>query len=393
MANPTAAGTAPAPSVPPPPAPAPTGSLPNPLDAAAQSAKSIPELRAAAAALREAGKPPVNAPLPNVGEDGSPPAPAPAPAAPAPSAEPPASEPPADGQPPAEGDQPPPDGAPPAEGQPAEPSADGEQEGDEDFQVEDVTPNTAKKPRVRIPEDDEVGRLAVSLLSRNRDWTMKQALAEAEKRIGTQAQPPADRDINPELPGTVAEVDRKIAELETAADKAAEDLQVTEVIKINRQIRALERQRIGLERREERQQSQQQRDYDRTFTASQAKASELYAFVANPESPAGKRMAEIDQLYQESGDPLYNDPNKPLIIAQMVARELNIAPRKKGAAPAKPAAPAVPPAPAPKKQVLPTGGSRTAPAAAPENPLDAKIRGVTTMRELREVQKALGIQN
>ena len=59
----------------------------------------------------------------------------------------------------------------------------------------------------------------------------------------------------------------------------------------------------------------------------------------------------------------------------MVAAELNIAPKKKGAAaPAKPAATVTPTQPALKKGILPTGTSRTTVPVATQPAIDAKIK-------------------
>lgn len=70
-------------------------------------------------------------------------------------------------------------------------------------------------------------------------------------------------------------------------------------------------------------------EYDAAFTASENRAMELYDFLSDPKSEGRIRIAEIDEALRVNGDPLYYDPNKPLIIAQMVAKELRIAPKPK----------------------------------------------------------------
>ncbi len=69
-------------------------------------------------------------------------------------------------------------------------------------------------------------------------------------------------------------------------------------------------------------------EYRRQYEASKTRAAEIYGFVSQPDSPAAQRMAEVELLMKEYGDPVFNDPNKPLIVAQMVAKEMSIAPRK-----------------------------------------------------------------
>jgi hypothetical protein len=78
-------------------------------------------------------------------------------------------------------------------------------------------------------------------------------------------------------------------------------------------------------------------EYNRRFTASEAKATELYAFASRADSEGGKRMLEIEAELKAKNDPLYFSPDKPLIIARMVAREMRIAPRTKTPETVKPA--------------------------------------------------------
>ncbi len=76
--------------------------------------------------------------------------------------------------------------------------------------------------------------------------------------------------------------------------------------------------------------------YEAAFSVSDAKAVELYDFASDPNSEGSKRMLEIDDALKANGDPLYNDPNKPLIIAQMVAKEMRIPPKSIKSSTAKP---------------------------------------------------------
>ena len=67
--------------------------------------------------------------------------------------------------------------------------------------------------------------------------------------------------------------------------------------------------------------------YFQEFNESQRKATSLYAFLTDNKSAGFARAREIDKQVEDNKDPLYWDPNKPLIIAQMVAAELRIPPR------------------------------------------------------------------
>lgn len=251
--------------------------------------------------------------------------------------------------------------------------------------------------RLGLKKDDEVGRLAAAYKLRNKDWTLEQALQAAKDKLGVKpSEPKTTEPAKPEpigradLPQTINELDTLSGQLEAKYAENLTALNFEEAAKINNQIRALDRQRLTLERDGERQQLTQAAEYETAFTASETRAAQFYPFAADPSSPLGQRMVEIEESLQALGDPLYNDPNKPLIIAQMVAKENNIAPRKPGtktATPApKPVAPAQKPAP---KGMLPSGASRAAPAAA-TNPVVDRISAARTPYELQQVMKSLG---
>ena len=286
----------------------------------------------------------------------------------------------------------------PPEEVPAEnaPDPDGD-DADGDDAEGDVTPSQAKKLRLRLPEDDKVGRLAAAFMQRNRDMTMESAMEKAREKLGIKPKDaPADTPQAPksDLPESVEEVDTTLNTLDADREKAMVELRFEDVAKIDRQIRKLDRHRTTLERQAEQSQIEATRNYRQSFRASEAKATDLYAFAADPNSPGGKRMKEIDETFEEMGDPRFNDPNKPLIIANLVAAELNIAPRRKGtpAAPAKPASPAAPVPAAPKKGVVPSGASRTVPATGTQKTaIDAKVSSARSILDIRNIRRELGL--
>jgi hypothetical protein len=285
---------------------------------------------------------------------------------------------------------------------PAEPevAAEPEVELSEDEPVVDqgdgpVTAVKSRKLRMNLPEGDEVGRLAAAYQHRNRDWPLQQCLEAAQKQLGITPQTataPAEPDKPKSgLPETVEAVDTAIESLEAERSKALIELRFEDVSAADLSLRRLDRQRMKLEKDGERQQVEQTNAYERGFASSDAKAIELYEFAGNLESPGSKRMLQIDADLKANGDPLYDSPDKPLRIAQMVAAELKIAPRRKDQpAPAKAAAPV---APAPKKQMLPGGGSSTTPPATQLSALDTKVQTMRarTMSEIRARDKALGL--
>lgn len=253
-----------------------------------------------------------------------------------------------------------------------------------------LEPITGDRVRLKFAEGDKVGRLAASILKRNRDLTMEESILRAKKQLGIkdpEATPAAPKS---DLPETVEATDAMLDKLDADREKALTDLRFEEVAKIDRQLRKLDRHRLGLERASERSAAEQAAAYDREFNAAVAKAADMYPDSTNPESEFGKRMLEIERELKDADDPLYSSPNKALKIAQMVAAERNIAPKRKGAppAPAKPAVPAV----APKKQVLPAGGSKTTVAVTPQKPaIDSRVSEVKGVKDLRALQAQLGI--
>ncbi len=255
-----------------------------------------------------------------------------------------------------------------------------------------VTPSQAKKLRLRLPENDQAGRLAAAFMQRNRDWTLSQAMDAANKQLGltpaaAEATPAAPKS---DLPETIEAVDSTLTSLDADREKALTELRFEDVAKIDRKVRQLDRHRTNLEREGERQQATAVRAYEQKFTASEAKATELYPDASKSESDFGKRMAEIDADLEANRDPLFNSPDKPLRIAQMVAAEKSIAPRKKGAPVAAPAKAAVPAVVAPKKGIVPSGASRTVvPTTTPQDAIVAQVANIKSVHGLRAFLKPL----
>lgn len=255
---------------------------------------------------------------------------------------------------------------------------------------------TAKRLRLQLPENDQVGRMAAAFLQRNRDWTLEQALDAARTKLGVKTPQNADATTtDPKAPATptvnIDSVNAQIKQLREDRKKANAELRFEDASDLSDQLEDLLMQRSSLERQADRQQIEQATTYTRQFEASESKAVELYPLAADPESAFGKRMIEIEDTLKELQDPLFDSPDKPLKIAQMVAAELNIAPRRKGVTtPAKAAATVTPPGP--KKGIVPSGASRTtAPAANQPNPITQEIQQVKTIADMRNLRKKLGL--
>jgi hypothetical protein len=254
-----------------------------------------------------------------------------------------------------------------------------------------VTPLTGKRAHIRVNEADEIGKLALAYQKRNRDWTLEQALDAAKKQMGIapQKQEATAEPKGPQMPKTVQDVDAALEQKLTEYEKALADVNFEQAGKINREILKLTVHRSTIERSAEREQQTAETKFNADFDASEAKAVEFYPFYADTNSPAAKRMKEIEATLKATDDPLYFSPNKPLKLAQMVAAELNIAPKSKTATPAKPAA-APAPTPAPKKGVVPSGSNRTVPPA-PKPAVDPEISGIKTPGDFRKQMRKLGV--
>jgi hypothetical protein len=271
---------------------------------------------------------------------------------------------------------------------------------DDDADDGPVVPSDAKKLRLRLPDTDTVGRLAASFMKRNRDLSMEDAVAKAKNQLGVKpdaAKPSTESEAPPasELPATIGAVDEAIKALRLERRKALSDVRMEDAADASDKIEDLQRRRFELERHGEREESRAAQSYNAKFAESEAKATDLYPDAAKADSEFGKRMAEIDAEFAELKDPLYSDPEKPLRIAQMVAREMNIAPRRKGTpvAPAKPAAAPATTAPQIKKGVVPSGSSRTAAPLTNQPPaIDGQIKAATTVGGLKALYKTMGLR-
>ncbi len=259
-----------------------------------------------------------------------------------------------------------------------------------------IEPLSGARTRLRLAEDDKVGRLAASFMKRNKDMPMTEAVARAQKQLGVTTEKATETEAaakpKSDLPATVEDVDSELAKIEAEREKALVDLRFEDVAKFDRSLRQLDRHRMTLEREGERNLAKQESAYNTAFTNSEARAIELFEFAGKPDSEGYKKMAELDAFYKETNDPLYASPDKPLKIAQMVAAELGIAPKRKGSAvtPAKAAAPAVI-TPAPKKQILPGGGSRTTPQVInPTIAVAEEVGKIANPYQMRNFLKSLG---
>ena len=137
------------------------------------------------------------------------------------------------------------------------------------------------------------------------------------------------------------------------------------------------------------------------FQQSTSRASELFPDYLKPGSEFHKKCGEIDAAFRETEDPRYTDPDKPLMIARIAARELGVVPRttkpeKKGQEAASAAKPrqtqsSTPPRAETVKPLPLPSASGSARAASPTGGEDVvkEIQGVNTPEALEEMKRKL----
>ena len=238
-------------------------------------------------------------------------------------------------------------------------------------QDEPQQPQEGDKPpqfRLRPAKGDKLGEQALWFMRRNPDMPLETAMQKARAQLGIQepavsTTTPTQEDQNPQADAPQVEsleaLESKRVELRAQLKEARESLDYDEQARIQSELDDLVYDVIPKAREATVRQAQEQQT--QTFTAIQLsaqKAAELYPDAAQEGSEFFNRMIEIEQALTHTGDPLINDPNKPLVIAQMAARELNIAPQRKGTA--------QPPTAAPSQQTRPAARVQmTAPLASP----------------------------
>jgi hypothetical protein len=242
----------------------------------------------------------------------------------------------------------------PAEAAQAQEPAKAEEEKDQAEQDEskaDESPSTeAELPeRIRIGSWSEVERKALQIRARNPDLSLEQAIEMAKgKGEAEQAQEvPSLAKIEGTLDAKAKDKAEAIKNLEF--DKAAQ-LEL-EIAGLQKELRKAER--IAIQQEEAEKVARQ----DNLNTAKQ-KAVEFYPDTANKDSALTKKMFEIFDVLQDSGNPIISDPNMPFKLAQMAANELGIAPRNPKAAKASPA-------PKPVATTPPSSTARRSPTIQP----------------------------
>jgi hypothetical protein len=220
-----------------------------------------------------------------------------------------------------------------------DPDADGlptDEDIERGMQVDEVTEeDEGQQPTTQgvvEPDQDPLDKAVAALRAVNPKLSLKDAVALAEKVVNPDAPPaaeheevtppPAVTDLKSELKSLKQE-HRKL--LRTYADDA-------EIDAIEARMDEIEENLLPAA---EQYQVQQQAQVAQTFEHFAEQAVSLYPEAAQEGSALYTRMEQIHNDLEATGNPLVNAPDKALKIAQMAANELNIAPKRAGAAPAK----------------------------------------------------------
>lgn len=105
---------------------------------------------------------------------------------------------------------------------------------------------------------------------------------------------------------------------------------------------------------------QLQKRFEAEITKSERLAVTYYPDTTNSESAMMKRMVELDTQMRQQGDPRYHSPEKPMILAELAAKELGINPVGSKPSPEGP--------PTAGEAGLPAAASTVAEAGLPEGP-------------------------
>ena len=316
-------------------------------------------------------------------------------------------------------EQPPPEENPTGNPDPnAEPATNPEPEKEPEKNAgEDDPPDVEDLPtrfRLNLSEEDKVGRLASVLKHKNKTWNLEQCVAAARAALSA-AEPVADTAPEPgakpaadapaaEKPAVEAspddeltKLDAEIARVTMLSDQAHDEVNIQAMRETGKELAKLREQRLLALIRKERASvdaeskkqeaaaaeaarvAAAQQEYDEKFNANEAKAAALYPSLFSRGEQANAaaiaRMQEIDKALAENGDPLYHDPLKPLRVAQMVAAEMNIAPKTGSVKPQPTKAPAKPVGEKSRAPIS-SGDSRTQTGRTSETDLTQKIASI-----------------
>jgi hypothetical protein len=212
--------------------------------------------------------------------------------------------------------------------------------------AEDVEEEGEKIPQFRLRPTEQVDAEALRIMkaadAADAPINLSQALDIARQRLGIEERPtariePVEEDDaqeaeedDPVSQITFSEAKQELKDLRKKHSQALRDGDLDEAADVMDQLGETEELMELLASREEQEATAAVNEHDHAFDSAVAKANELYPEFGNEGSEFYARATEIDAALRDTDDNRYFDANKPVLIAQMVAKELNIAPNMGG---------------------------------------------------------------
>lgn len=201
-----------------------------------------------------------------------------------------------------------------------------EDEQDPDPEEEEQQQQSGKKPtQFRLRPKDDVEKRALELRKRNLDMSLKDALAQAEAELTPSSSQQQEEQA---APLDIAAIHERRKDIRTKIKDARVNLDFETLNALEDELETIDQEELP-----QAQVAQARREQEAAAAAtakwqeSSDTAAAAYPDAAKANSPLFTRMAQIDAELKARNDPLFFDSQKPLIIAQMAARELRIAPR------------------------------------------------------------------
>ena len=232
--------------------------------------------------------------------------------------------------------------------------------------------------RVRIGSWSETERKALQIRARNPDLTLEQAISMVKGKDESASPAPAEPtpdEIESKIDAKAQEKANAIKSLEF--DKAAQlELEMADLSKAYRRAEKVANERAEIQKAVRVEESEK----------AKRLAVEYYPDTASKDSALTKKMYEIFDVLQDTKNPLVNDANLPIRLAQMAGNELGIAPKTASKAPVKPAVAAPSPSAARRSQptIQPASGNARTNSPQPVSAQDvlSKIEDVDQFRAL-----------
>lgn len=182
--------------------------------------------------------------------------------------------------------------------------------------------------RLRPKTGDVVGEAALRLMRRDSGLTLEDAVAQARSGLGMQAEAGLEHEADEAVPAVedLGFLEAERHEVKRLRQEAMKWMDHDRLVALEGRLEVLDEELIPQAREAEARRVQEESS---VFEASAAQAAELYPDACHAASALHRRMVEIEQDLMAAGDPLVWDPVKPLRIAQMAARDLSIAPRRR----------------------------------------------------------------